>query len=81
MAERPPSRLEAHPGVEFFMGVGVDHLYADCPSLRGRKRKGVGTVDPHGTDICGLCVRRWNRKNPVDLMAALEKSLRLGVPE
>ncbi len=48
---------------EAYLGVTVDHLYPDCPALRllGARRT-VGMVDPEGTDICGLCLRRWKAK-------------------
>jgi hypothetical protein len=64
---------------EAFRGVYVDHLYRDCPSLTRAITKGStpccakhkdrlgtrmwGTVDPLGTDICGMCVHRWKRKH------------------
>lgn len=58
---------------EWFAGLTCDHLYADCPSrtraeasLREcgwwdvRNAGGWG-VDPHGGDVCGLCVHRFDR--------------------
>lgn len=56
--------------VPWFGGATVDHLYADCPNyLRGRPEMvhvGWGDVagdaiDPHGTDVCGLCRHRHNQ--------------------
>jgi len=55
-----------------FRGVGVDHLYPDCPSLqRSRNSRSwfapivgqrlQGLVDPEGSDVCGLCQMRWKR--------------------
>lgn len=58
----------------WFAGLTCDHLYADCPN-RTRAEKTLrwcgwwdvgssdptNTVDPHATDICGLCVHRHNR--------------------
>ncbi len=60
-------------GHEAFVGVTVDHLYRDCPALTraidayryGRPVVGdrcVDRVDPEGTDVCGLCHRRWKTK-------------------
>ena len=40
-------------------GVTVDHLYPDCPSVPKPAVRQPGFVDPLGTDICGLCLRRW----------------------
>ncbi len=63
-----------------FVGVTVDHLYRDCPSLTRATRavvlhvesdglwgrlpgdRCVAPVDPGGTDVCGLCYRRWKTK-------------------
>lgn len=51
-------------------GLTCDHLYADCPSRRRGEAElrrvgwwfaGKRPVDPHGTDICGLCLHRHNR--------------------
>ena len=59
---------------EAFRGVGPDHLYPDCPPLVRSVLAGtdpltggrlVGMVDPLGTDICGMCLYRWKRKNRV----------------
>jgi hypothetical protein len=61
------------PEVAGYAGLNCDHLYPDCPSIaaikhpicRGPLQPGdlvIGTVDPLGTDICGLCVRRWTGK-------------------
>jgi len=61
-------------GVAGYAGLNVDHLYKNCPSIaaikhpicRGPLRPGdlvKGLVDPYGSDICGLCVRRWTSKN------------------
>lgn len=59
---------------EAFGGVTVDHLYPDCPALLAATRRLppdrdtwignrlFGTVDPEGSDICGLCRRRWETK-------------------
>lgn len=65
----------------WFGGLTVDHLYADCPSrMRGEKTLrefnwwGLSgpALDPHGTDVCGLCVRRHNREQHPDEPAADE---------
>ena len=50
-------------------GVTCNHLYLDCPSIarwryspfyqHGVGRVLQGLVDPEGTDICGLCFKRW----------------------
>lgn len=45
-----------------FLGVTVDHLYRDCPACPKPPRRAVGLVNPEGTDICGLCRQRWERK-------------------
>lgn len=56
---------------EWFAGLTCDHIYANCPN-RTRAEKslrecgwwdigGVSGFDPHGTDVCGLCVRRYDR--------------------
>ncbi len=61
------------PGVPWWFGVYVDHLYEECPARRrslpelrlgGHDRQGYGTVDPLGTDICGWCRRVWLARNP-----------------
>ncbi len=61
-----------------FVGVTVDHLYSDCPTLaRTQKHSAhvehgglwvrrvgdrcVDLIDPEGSDVCGLCYRRWKR--------------------
>lgn len=56
---------------QWFAGLTCDHIYADCPN---RKRGlselvranwdqvGGDDLDPHGTDVCGLCLHRHNRK-------------------
>jgi len=63
-------------GHEAYGGVTCDHLYRDCPSLQRSLRSGkaqrdgaawlgmllAGTVDPLGTDVCGMCRHRWQRK-------------------
>jgi hypothetical protein len=57
----------------WWAGLTCDHLYADCPS----RKLGEDTLrqcgwwelnpetrsllDPHGADICGLCLHRHNR--------------------
>lgn len=61
---------------ECWSGVTVDHLYEDCPNRRrgeatmrrwGLWFKCVGEVDPHGTDLCGLCVHRYDRSaHPIE---------------
>lgn len=54
----------------WFAGLTCDHLYSDCPNrqrgLAELERCGWGELggeglDPHGTDVCGLCVHRHNR--------------------
>jgi hypothetical protein len=58
--------------VPAWMGLTVDHLYEDCPirvrSLPELRRCGwdgqcSDQVDPHGTDLCGWCVRVWEARN------------------
>lgn len=62
--------------VAAFGGTTVDHLYANCPNLQRAKpdrslihgetwvgQRLKGTVDPLGTDICGLCRHRYERTN------------------
>jgi hypothetical protein len=59
-------------GHAWFAGLTVDHLYADCPNRVSGKTAlllagywdigGDSGVDPHGTDICGMCVHRHDRK-------------------
>ena len=35
----------------------------DCPHCGGQVPvRAIGKVDPLGTDLCGLCVRRWVTK-------------------
>lgn len=61
---------------EWFAGHTCDHLYANCPnrtraedSLRRYGMWDVGSaasmfskgVNPHGSDICGLCLHRHNQ--------------------
>lgn len=47
----------------WFAGLTRDHLYADCPNrMRDDDEPRPGEVDPHGTDICGMCVHRHNRR-------------------
>jgi hypothetical protein len=70
-----------------FMGPLSDHLYPDCPPLqRSEATTGVrypgmrigeqclGTVDPLGTDICGLCVHRWKRKHAESLRTVMDQA-------
>ena len=54
----------------WFAGLICDHLFDNCPNrARGEdelRRVGwwsVGgdDIDPHGTDVCGLCLHRHNR--------------------
>ncbi len=54
----------------WYGGLTVDHLYDDCPNrqrgLPELTRCGWGDIggegiDPHGTDICGLCRHRHNQ--------------------
>lgn len=56
--------------VQWFGGATVDHIYENCPAYkRGRAameacgwdRIGGDDLDPHGTDVCGLCLHRHNR--------------------
>ena len=54
----------------WFAGLSCDHLFADC---QARSRASVtledwgwwdvcgSSVDPHGSDVCGLCLLRHNR--------------------
>lgn len=49
-------------GHESFRGVTVDHLYAGCPACPKPAIRQQGWVDPNGTDICGLCLKRWRNK-------------------
>lgn len=53
-------------------GLACDHIYGNCPGLRRGepelRRAGwwdeeprPRTLDPHGTDVCGLCLHRHNR--------------------
>jgi hypothetical protein len=30
----------------------------------GWPRRAINNIDPLGTDVCGLCVRRWKAKQP-----------------
>ena len=46
---------------ESFQGQTVDHLYPDCISVPKPVVKQLGMVDPSGSDICRICVRRWRR--------------------
>lgn len=55
---------------KWFAGLTCDHLYADCPNRKRGEAElrrvgwwgiGIGTVDPHSTDVCGLCLHRHNR--------------------
>lgn len=55
------SEMSAQPPHDAWIGVHVDHLYPNCPSLRGEPKKAITQVDPHGTDICGMCLHRYNR--------------------
>lgn len=52
-------------------GLTCDHIYADCPNYRrglpelaayGWDTLGGNGLDPHGTDVCGMCLHRHNRK-------------------
>lgn len=51
--------------------AGPDHLYPNCPILQqttpwgdhGWPRQALGRADPHGTDICGWCVRVWDARH------------------
>ena len=55
----------------WFAGLTCDHLYVDCPA-RTRAEKtlrwcgwwevGGQGLDPEGTDVCGICLHRWRRK-------------------
>lgn len=54
----------------WFAGLTVDHLYADCPNRQrglpelarfGWDELGGGRIDPHGTDVCGMCRHRHDR--------------------
>lgn len=56
---------------EAYRGVGPDHLYPDCPPLVRSVAAGIDplvgsrlrfSVDPLGSDVCGMCVWRWRRK-------------------
>jgi len=57
--------------MRWWAGVTVDHLYEDCPS-RARAEATLRAwdewdmcsegIDPLGTDVCGLCRRRWIRE-------------------
>lgn len=61
----------------WFAGLTCDHLFADCPNrargeveLRKAGWWNTGTsghhlspdIDPHGGEVCGLCLHRHNRK-------------------
>jgi hypothetical protein len=61
-------QVSTHP---WFRGLTSDHLYADCPSrIRSEKSLrldgcwdvGGDNIDPHGGDVCGMCVARYDRK-------------------
>lgn len=57
----------------WYRGVTCDHVYDDCPARQRGKPEMVRVgwwgdeqitsipLDVHGTDVCGLCVRRHNR--------------------
>ena len=54
----------------WYAGLTCDHLYADCPNRTKAEKTlrwcgwwGIGgpDIDPHDTDVCGLCVHRHNR--------------------
>lgn len=54
----------------WFAGLTCDHLYADCPNrVRGIPELarwgwdelGGEHIDPHSTDVCGMCRHRHNR--------------------
>jgi hypothetical protein len=59
----------------WFAGLSCDHLFADCPNrmraekeLRraawwstGSEGRFGADIDPHGTDICGMCLYRHDR--------------------
>lgn len=54
----------------WFAGLTCDHLYADCPNRqRGLTELarwawdeiGGPDIDPHGSDVCGMCLHRHNR--------------------
>lgn len=49
---------------------GPDHLFVNCPALARVKpwkqpwpAITLDLVDPHGTDLCGWCVRTWNLRS------------------
>lgn len=52
-------------------GLTVDHLYTNCPSrvrslpelVRFGWDFGGDAIDPHGTDVCGLCLHRHNQRD------------------
>lgn len=57
-----------HP--QWFLGLTCDHLYGDCPNRKrgeaeltraGWWMQGRGPIDPHGSDVCGLCLHRHNQ--------------------
>jgi len=48
-------------GHESFRGVTVDHLYPDCAACPKPAFRQAGDVDTLGTDVCGLCLKRWKR--------------------
>lgn len=55
---------ESEDGVIAYLGETVDHLYPNCPALRGRTlRQTCDLVDPHGTDLCGWCQRVWKTRH------------------
>lgn len=62
---------------DWYAGFTCDHLYADCPNrtrneaaLRHYGEWFIGShkpdaiskaTDPHGGDVCGMCLHRHNR--------------------
>jgi hypothetical protein len=60
---------------DWYAGLTCDHLYANCTNRQRARAElersgwwnvGTGTsdisgrVDPHGGDICGMCLHRHN---------------------
>ena len=61
------NRVRRDCSTDWYAGLTCDHLYPDCPnrkrgetSLRrcGWWEVGGPRLDPHGSDICGLCLHR-----------------------
>lgn len=58
-------------GNEWFAGLTVDHLYADCPNRTkaeaSLRESGLwdsgneGGIDPLGDLVCGMCQHRYLR--------------------